>query len=1040
MRNGYVSVYIRKTFQVVDRSLIEELTLLIDFDDGFVAFLNGQEIDRFNAVSLAYDAVATAAREAGSFRITDVSSLSSVLRDGANVLAIVGKNRALNNRDFSLSPALSGVEADEDEEFPPDPPTRPGRDLIVNELSPGTFRTGWVELYNPTATSLDIGGRRVGLYPVTLGEYTIPLGTSIAGGGRLVVEEKELGFEVDGSGSVIISNADGDFIDALNPRDIAPGHSTGRLPDGADNRRVFVNPTPNAANVGIFNDQIVINEIMFHPAAENTGGEYIELHNRSAVAVNLRGWKFSRGVDYEFGSVEVPPGGYAVLAEAPEALEARYELSGVLGPYTGRLSNSAEVLLLRDAEERVVDRVRFADEGSWPEATDGFGPSVGLLHPLLENRYGPAWAASDGEGTPGAQNSRWTANPLPVVSGVEHAPTVPAPGDAVQVLANASDEQGIASLTLVYEIDGVPGTTPIAMLDDGLSDDGVLSNGVYGASIPPQAATSVVAFWLTAQSVEGRIITVPEGTPSRAFLYQVEASQERDVRPIYRVVMRQSALIELQTRNVRSDVLLDATFVADGYAFYNRGIRNRGRSARGCNPLSYRIQFDHDRDFYGIKRLNLNGCQAHKQWIGLDLLRRPGIPSAQTWFRRLSFNGARSEQFHLRVESVDVQFLGRVVPGDDNGNLYRGEGQANLDYRGESFDLYRPHYLKRSNGEADDFSDIVDLCFRFSETADSEFSTTIEERIDVNQWVEFFSVFGVLGSTENAIVLNNGDDYFLCHRLSDDRWVLYPWDLDSVFEEVQQVLFRPTVPSVVRFLQHPRYALRYWCKVQELIDGAFSTEVVDSRIDHLKPLFPRADLQPLRTFAVNRPAWVDGEIQRSIELQGVVGGSLLDGYLVPSGSNLVLVGRAPSCGTSEMRVNGIAANFNPVTSAWTTTIDVSGVDEVEVSALGHDGSLVMQEIFPVAPSSEANRFLRCDANGDGGNDISDAVYSLETLFLGARFVACEAALDCNSDNAHDIADAIFNLIHLFAGGTSPSIPYPACDLSTAVRCEREICP
>ena len=296
MRNGYVSVYIRKTFQVVDRSLIEELTLLIDFDDGFVAFLNGQEIDRFNAVSLAYDAVATAAREAGSFRITDVLSPSSVLRDGTNVLAIVGKNRALNNRDFSLSPALSGFEADDDEESPPGPPTRPGRDLIVNELSPGTFRTGWVELYNPTATSLDIGGRRVGLYPVTLGEYTIPLGTSIAGGGRLVVEEKELGFEVDGFGSVIISNADGDFIDALNPRDIAPGHSTGRLPDGADNRRVFVNPTPNAANVGIFNDQVVINEIMYH---------FLPRYAESPVFENVPFVPFDAEWRYQIGTVDL---------------------------------------------------------------------------------------------------------------------------------------------------------------------------------------------------------------------------------------------------------------------------------------------------------------------------------------------------------------------------------------------------------------------------------------------------------------------------------------------------------------------------------------------------------------------------------------------------------------------------------------------------------------------------------------------------------------------------------------------------------------
>ena len=45
-----MSVYLRKTFEITDASAVGYVVLDIDYDDGFVAFLNGQEIAR-NLVS-----------------------------------------------------------------------------------------------------------------------------------------------------------------------------------------------------------------------------------------------------------------------------------------------------------------------------------------------------------------------------------------------------------------------------------------------------------------------------------------------------------------------------------------------------------------------------------------------------------------------------------------------------------------------------------------------------------------------------------------------------------------------------------------------------------------------------------------------------------------------------------------------------------------------------------------------------------------------------------------------------------------------------
>jgi hypothetical protein len=77
-------------------------------------------------------------------------------------------------------------------------------------------------------------------------------------------------------------------------------------------------------------------------------------------------------------------------------------------------------------------------------------------------------------------------------------------------------------------------------------------------------------------------------------------------------------------------------------------------------------------------------------------------------------------------------------------------------------------------------------------------------------------------------------------------------------------------------------------------------------------------------------------------------------------------------------------------------------------------------------SAPPPRFLRADANQDGKVDISDAIFTLDWLFLGGPGPACRAAASSNGDGAIDIADAIYLLGHLFLGDPSPPAPFPEC--------------
>ncbi len=107
MEDGYTTVYARKVFQVVEPGAIDGLALTIDYDDGFVAYLNGVEVARGNAgeagAVLAFDAVAGGNHEAGT---PEIFLIGEALVDGDNVLAVQGLNTAIGSSDFSLIPTL----------------------------------------------------------------------------------------------------------------------------------------------------------------------------------------------------------------------------------------------------------------------------------------------------------------------------------------------------------------------------------------------------------------------------------------------------------------------------------------------------------------------------------------------------------------------------------------------------------------------------------------------------------------------------------------------------------------------------------------------------------------------------------------------------------------------------------------------------------------------------------------------------------------------------------------------------------------------
>jgi len=117
------SCYIRIPFVFSgDEGALDNMTLRVQYDDGFVAFLNAAEIARRNFEGEpAWDSVASASHndtEAVFFERLDVSNYIGLLHPGDNVLAIQGLNASLTSSDFLINAELEGTGTTWDETEP----------------------------------------------------------------------------------------------------------------------------------------------------------------------------------------------------------------------------------------------------------------------------------------------------------------------------------------------------------------------------------------------------------------------------------------------------------------------------------------------------------------------------------------------------------------------------------------------------------------------------------------------------------------------------------------------------------------------------------------------------------------------------------------------------------------------------------------------------------------------------------------------------------------------------------------------------------
>ena len=219
------SVYVRKTFTVSKLSDVVSAILHVDFDDGFVAYINGVEVARANigtvGIPPAYNESATTFVEplivyGGKPNAYIIKNFQSVLQEGENVLAIQVHNYGSGSSDLTLIPFFS---------------------LGLNEVPE-----------NPRGANpiLDLPNKYL-----------------------------HTNFKLSSDGeTLVITNPVGSTVDEITFGKIGPDISFGRQPDGTNSWYLFPTPTPGDSNkttgyTGITDNPIVTIPGGFYPGLVN---------------------------------------------------------------------------------------------------------------------------------------------------------------------------------------------------------------------------------------------------------------------------------------------------------------------------------------------------------------------------------------------------------------------------------------------------------------------------------------------------------------------------------------------------------------------------------------------------------------------------------------------------------------------------------------------------------------------------------------------------------------------------------------------------
>ncbi|MCX8157923.1 MAG: lamin tail domain-containing protein [Verrucomicrobiae bacterium] len=585
-------------------------------------------------------------------------------------------------------------------------------------------------------------------------------------------------------------------------------------------------------------------------------------------------------------------------------------------------------------------------------------------------------------GTPGARNSRYEANPGPTFAGLAHEPVVPPVGAPVTVRVRASDPQGVSQCQVYWSVNsGAWSNAPMSLS----------AEGDYQGVIPGYSSGAVVQFYVRAVDGLGAAATFPAEGPQGGALYKVNDGQATAFPGhTFRIITTPALAAWLhQATNVMSNHNWPCTVIYnERVAYYNVGLRLKS-SMNGrpfSNRVGFHLAFQPDQKFRGVHpTMGLDRRPGDSSPVNEEIVVRHlalvagGIPTMHLDVARVLSPRGTENGPALLTPSYEDEFIATAFQEGERGMLFEMEGvyystsatsdgyklpqpnatqYVDLTDHGNDKENYRYYYLRKNQRASDDYRPIMALGKAFS-LSGTALENQTRQLMDLPEWLRAYALITLCGVNDTYTFWLN-HNVMIYFRPEDHKAVYLMWDNDFTFtRSATDVIVGGQ--NLGRIINLPANLRQLYAHLQDLMDTYYNTNYLAYWLAHYGP-FSSATY-------THRASYIQ---QRSDYVRSVIAGaggnsvfSVVSTNVSVAGSNVVtLTGTAPVT-VQNILVNGVAwpVTWNSV-SSWTLRLPVSAAtNRLQITATDLRGRVLsnaaatVQAVVNVTPDSPAGNVI-----------------------------------------------------------------------------------
>lgn len=187
-------------------------------------------------------------------------------------------------------------------------------------------------------------------------------------------------------------------------------------------------------------------------------------------------------------------------------------------------------------------------------------------------------------------------------------------------------------------------------------------------------------------------------------------------------------------------------------------------------------EFVKGQKYDGLKKFNLNNEENSNSIVMNNIYAAFQLPYLRTALTKVYLNETLLGTY-LIVEQVDKTYAKRIF-GNDKGNLFKGDNQADLSWLGPNQPDYEYRYSLKTNEEKNDYSMLIHFIDILNNTNQPALRDSIMSNFDLTGYLNILSLQVLMGKHDDYFDKNH--NFYLYHNSANNKLVYIPYDNDML--------------------------------------------------------------------------------------------------------------------------------------------------------------------------------------------------------------------------------------------------------------------